>query len=156
MVEFDNTKKRVKILWICISTEDIKQDLGEWLCTSPQGGEEAVRSYIIRHSENIGPQLEFLSVELYLARKLQADVLFRKGTKYYITEIKHGRPGEKKVRDKVLMYHKMLAKTLREKNVDFKEIIPVVVWSEDTPPFCRRYAIGLSKRIRHLKPTIRE
>jgi len=156
MVEFDSAKKRVKILWICISRKDIEQDLGEWLCTSPQGGEEAVRSHIIRHSEKIERGLEFLSVELYLARRLMADVLFRKGKKYYITEIKYGRPKERRVRDKVLMYSNVLTETLRERKVDFEEIIPVVVWSEETPPFRLRYAIWLSKRIRHLKPTTKE
>lgn len=131
----------------------MEQDLGEWLCTSPQGGEEAVRSYIIRHSEKIEPELKFLSVELYLGLRLRADVLFRKRKKYYIVETKYGRPRELRVREKVLRYRNALIETLLKKKVDFEEIIPVVVWLEDVPPFRRRYAIWLRKRIKLLKST---
>jgi len=146
-------EKRVKILWIPILTKDLQQDLGEWLCTSPQGGEEAVRSYIIRHPEKIELGLEFLSAELYLGPRLRADLLFRKEKKYYIVETKYGRWSEKRVREKVLRYRDALIETLKKKKVDFKEVIPVVVASVEVHPFRRRYAIWYRKKIRLLKPT---
>ena len=115
---------------IPISSKDLEQDLGKWLCTNPQGGMEAVRSYVIRHSEIIEPDLEFLSVELYLGPKRQADILFRKGKKYYVVEVKYGKFSELGANAQVLRYREALINVFRKKKVGFEEVIPVVCYEQ--------------------------
>jgi hypothetical protein len=142
------SKIREKVLWISIPKRDIELDLGWWLCTSPQGGEEAVRSYIIRHPQIIERGLDFLSVELYLEGSSRVDVLFRKEKTYYIVEAKYEKWTEKVVRKQVLQEVEALRNTLERKRVNFERIMPVVVTSWEGQKVRRRYAISYYKKIR--------
>jgi RecB family endonuclease NucS len=118
-----------KVKMVPIRSKDLEQDLG-WLYTNPQGGMEAVRSYIIRHPAIVELGLEFLSVELYLAPKMQADLLFRKGNTYYVVEAKSKKFSEGEAEWQVLRYCEALIEVFGEKGVTFDAVIPVICYEQ--------------------------
>ena len=113
-----------------VTEEDLKKDLG-FLAEKDIAGEDAVRTYLIRHPDKIerGAELVAVGGPGWLIGG-EPDLIFRKSGRYYIVETKRGKIGT--ARRQLLRSAKDFESILKKYEPD-SSIVPVIALGVSYP-----------------------